>query len=179
MLGKPCLIDPIKHELSCKILYRIMHMHVCCCCCWFIVCCYSNSVCEEGGGGALTLGPGSDPGFLEKGVYMYKSVGVSLCWFYLILKIPWKWNNLVSPRPYCFHFHRIFKNGGRGFETVLLSTHNMLWLRKNKIDFQKRTFIWRPDNSIIDINFFVYSKHMSDRFMFRFFIAHSVGKYDL
>ena len=32
-----------------------------------------------------------------KGVHIYKGVGGSLCWFYLIyFNIPWKWTNLVS-----------------------------------------------------------------------------------
>ena len=47
-----------------------------------------------------------------KGIHMYKGVGGSLCWFYLIfLKYPikMKWFGLIETK--LFHFHRIFKNG--------------------------------------------------------------------
>ena len=32
----------------------------------------------------------------------------------------------------------------RLIKTVLLSTHNMFWLRNKKNNFQVRTLIWRP-----------------------------------
>ena len=47
--------------------------------------------------------------------FMYRGVGGSLCWFYLIfLNIPWKWNNLVSLRPNYFIFKGYFKVVGGG-----------------------------------------------------------------
>ena len=49
-----------------------------------------------------------------KGFFMYKSVGGSLCWFYLIfLNTPWKENNLVSLRLNYFIVMGYLKTGSR------------------------------------------------------------------
>ena len=49
-----------------------------------------------------------------KGVCMHKGMGSLLCWFFShfsFLKIPWKWNNLVSLRPIFFIFMGYLKTG--------------------------------------------------------------------
>ena len=54
----------------------------------------------------------------EKGIHIYEGVWVRFADFIsFFLNIPWKWNNLVSVRPYYFIFIGYLKTGARrGFE---------------------------------------------------------------
>ena len=63
---------------------------------------------------ASNLQSGADPGFLERGIHMYKGVGDSLCRFYLLfIKYPMKMKQFGLTETKLFHFHKIFKNKGR------------------------------------------------------------------
>ena len=62
---------------------------------------------------ALKWFTGADLGFLERGVLMYKSVGVPFADFISFFSnIPWKWNNLISLRPNYFIFIGYLNLGG-------------------------------------------------------------------
>ena len=67
---------------------------------------------------------GANPRFLERGTYIYKGVGLSLMIFisfFIFLKYPMKMKKFDLTETKLFHFHRIFKNRGRGGGLIKLT----------------------------------------------------------
>ena len=57
---------------------------------------------------------GADPGFLKRGFICLKMRGVRFADFILFFKYLMEMNLFGLTETKLFHFHRIFKNGGRG-----------------------------------------------------------------